>query len=633
MKIPKAAEMKKKISDFEADKRRYARTWDLCSLYLQGRQNVYYDRTIDDFKRQKVDSSQVTINLILNIFRNLKSRLSIAYPSVTVLPASPSPEDIVKAQSSEAALRYYWAQQKMAENWEDAIAWLITTGNVGLHTRFNGTDVVTDVIDPYRLYFEPGTTRIEESSYRAFSLLVDRHALMEAYPQHKEVIKTAAQGDYKDRLRNAMGLYPKQQLKDRLMIYEVYFADGQRRVLLESTYLFEGRWEGGCPPLQYINYTKIPGRLWGMGAIESLIDLQSQYNKSRTQVIDNAELIGNPKWLVPKTSGIGPNSITSRKGEKVFYNPAGGPPVPVTPPSLPGFVLQNISQIASEMMDVSGIHATSLGKRAVGVTSGKAIQELSQKDATQLQSTQNNIEHSAAELGKIVLSLMQTYYTEGKMVRMLDSFGKVVFNYLKSTSLVEDPEVHIEAGSLFRNEKQDRDQRILDLLQLGLIDKGTALSELHFGTGNSFVTEKMETMAHANDILQAAIGGATIEIFTTDDLESFQKVFSDYIRSPDYYQLQQERQDYLRDILVSIETYGLPQREFADALVNDRVFPRLPKNPQEASTQVVGLESPTAALQASGEYSKMNKLKIARQMLDGEMNPEQGITRNGMGGG
>tara|TARA_R110000751_G_scaffold142860_2_gene246231 strand:+ start:1480 stop:3381 length:1902 start_codon:yes stop_codon:yes gene_type:complete len=633
MKIPKASAMKTKLELFDNDKNRFSRTWDLCLLYLQGRQHLYYDKTTNDFRRTGQSASNVTINLLINIYRNIESRLAINYPSLTVLPASPSPDDVIKAQTSEAALRYYWAKEGMASVFEEAISWMITCGNVGLYTRYTGKDVCSEAIDPYRLYFEPGTTRLSDSNYRAYSKLVNRDELEEAYPEFKDTIKKAAEGDYTNVLRNSFGLTPQEKLKDRLKIYEIFFGNNERRVLLGSTYLFKGKWVGSVNPLQMITYTDIPGRLWGLGCLEPLIDLQSQYNRGRAQVMENADLIGNPKWLIPKTAGVGPNAITNRRGEKVYYNPAGGAPTAVTPPSLPGFVLQNISQIASEMMDVSGIHATSLGKRAIGVTSGKAIQELSNKDATQLQTTQANIEKAAADLGTVVLTLMKQYYSEGKMTRMMDSFGKVIFQYLHKTNIVEDPEVFIEAGSLFRNEKQDRDQKIIDMLQLGLIDKETALTEMQFGTGNAFVTKKLEAMAHANDILQAAVLGHQIEIFTTDDLPAFSEVFSNFVRSPDYYQLPPERQEYIRDVLVSVETFGKPEAQFVEEMVNDRVFPRTTKDPAQAADQVIAMDSPVAALQQSQEFSKLNSLKIARQMMDGEANPEQGVRRTDMGGG
>ena len=116
-------------------------------------------------------------------------------------------------------------------------------------------------------------------------------------------------------------------------------------------------------------------------------------------------------------------------------------------------------------------------------------------------------------------------------------------------------------------------------------------------------------------------------------MQAFREVFSGFIRSPDYYQLPEERQNYLRDVLISIETFNTPDSQFAEKLVNDRVFPRASKNPRDVADQVIAMDSPVAALQQSQEFNKLNSLKIARQMLDGDANPEQGVRRTDMGGG
>ena len=633
--IPTGSEMQTRLNAFGDDRRRYSRMWDMTLLFIQGRQNVVYDRLSDDFRKARVEGASVTINLMINIYRNLKSRLAIAYPSTTVLPSSPSSEDVVKAKASEAALQYYWSAQDMSHKFQDCIGWLLTAGNVGLHTKFNGTDVVTEVIAPYNIYFEPGTIRPDESNWTAYSREVNREELIEAYPKFTEIIKKAAAGNSGTTAfgQKTPGFGAAQQLRDRLTIYEIYFKNGERRVLLDSNYLFKGKWKGRVNPLQFVRYTSIPGRLWGLGAMEPLLDIQLQYNKSRSQIIENAEIIGNPKWLVPKTAGIGPNAITSRKGEKVYYNPSGGAPTPVTPPSLPGFVLQNASQLQSEMLDVAGVHATSLGKRAIGVTSGKAIEALSGRDMTQLQDAMNNLSNAASKQAVVILSLMRAHYSEPKMVRMMDSLGDVVFRYLRGTDLVDDPEVFIEAGSLFRNEKQDRDEKILEMLQLQLIDKDTALRELKFGTGNSFVSKKLQSIAHANDLLMAAVGGAAIEIFPTDDLTAFKEVFGEYIQGAEYYKLPEERQQYIRDVFISIATFGQEHQAAAEAHMRRTVFPRPVERPSDAMDMEVALESPVAAMQAEGEFDRMSSLKLARQMMDGDGTPEQGLRRTPMGGG
>lgn len=633
--IPTGAELQNHLKSFMDDRRRYCRMWDMVLLFIQGRQNVVYDRMSDDFRKARIEGTSVTINLMINIYRNLKSKLAVAYPSTSVLPSSPSAEDVVKAKASEAALQYYWAAEEMSTKFEEALGWLLTTGNTGIHTKYNGSQVVTEIISPYHIFFEPGTTRPEESNWIAFSREVNRPDLIKAYPKFEDVIKKSSVGNTNDTPSNTsmFGVGPQKSMRDRLTIYEIYFKDGDRRVLLDSTYLFKGKWSGKNMPLQFVRYTKIPGRLWGLGAMEPLIDIQMQYNKSRSQVIDNAEIIGNPKWLVPKTAGIGPNAITSRKGEKVYYNPSGGAPTLVTPPSLPGFVLHNTSQLASEMLDVAGVHATSLGKRAIGVTSGKAIEALSGRDMTQLQDAQNNLSAAAAKTAVVVLSLMRSHYSEPKMMRMMDSLGEVVFRYLKGTDLVDDPEVFIEAGSLFRNEKQDRDEKILEMLQLQLIDKETALRELKFGTGNSFVSKKLQAIAHANDLLEAAASGNAIEIFPTDDLVAFKEVFGDFIQSAEYYQLSQERQDYLRDVYISVASFGEEHEQAKEAYLRRTVFPRAPNNPEEMMDLEVAIQSPVAAMQSQGEGERVSTLSMARQMMDGDSTPGAGNRRTPMGGG
>ena len=132
----------------------------------------------------------------------------------------------------------------------------------------------------------------------------------------------------------------------------------------------------------------------------------------------------------------------------------------------------------------------------------------------------------------------------------------------------------MEAGSLFRDEAQDRDAKIMELQQLGLIDNETALNELSFRTGNSFISERVRGISHARDLLDATRAGMNIEIFLHDDLEAAKQVFDEFVKSAEFYDLEEERQDYIRDILVSIATAGAPVEDYQTAMMANKVFPR-----------------------------------------------------------
>ena len=305
-----------------------------------------------------------------------------------------------------------------------------------------------------------------------------------------------------------------------------------------------------------------------------MIDLQWFYNKARSQLAQNVELMSNPKWLIPKTAGIDNASFTNKAGEKIYYNAAGGEPRMVQPVPLPGYVLDNLTRIQAEMSDVSGIHSVSLGKRAVNVSSGAAIQTLADKDMSQLMFTQDAIERAVRNMAKSIFLLVRAHYTKPKMLRMMDDLGGVIYEEIRNTDILEDPEVFLQAGSLFRRQAHDRDAKVLELFQLGLVEKEEALRELSWRTANRKVSEKVVALHHAQDILGATIKGLAIEIYSTDDLDAFQRVFHEFMQTEKYYSLEKERADYIADVYLSIITHGQGEESYEEAMYRRKVFPR-----------------------------------------------------------
>jgi hypothetical protein len=583
------------------------RAWDLSLMYLNGQQNVRYDKSLQQYVtlRFQPGRNQLIVNLILNMYRAIVSRLATNYPGISVMPASPSNEDIIKAKSSEEALKYFYHSQSVKRELTKAIEWLVSCGNVGLKEYYDADDdcIKLSVISPYDLFFEAGCSNPEESAFIACRKIVRKTDLEKAYPQHAEDIKNAESLSSDQSEDNT---FPHTQSYDgesyyypRVEIFDVYFRDGHYGVVLGNKYLFKGKSPIKGIPVQFIRYTNLPDKLWGTGMIANILDLQNLYNKVRNQIVQNVELMSNPKWLIPKTSGVNGSSIRGTPGEKIYYNPAGGVPQQLEMKGMPSYVLDHIAKLQSEMLDVAGVHSTTLGKRAVGVTSGKAIEALANQDVSQLVMTQENIESAVKHMSEIVLQMMKVYYTEERFINMMDATGKLVWRTLSQTNIVDKPEVFIEAGSLFRDESQDRDAKVLNLLELGLIDKPTAMRELSFKTGNAMVLEEIQSRNHVQDMLDAVILGAQIEIFATDDIDKFKQIFGDYMKTPNYYELPQQTQDYMRDILVALATYTPPDPKSPEEnRVKYRVFPEHVKpSAEDELLQQLVTQSPQAAEQ------------------------------------
>ncbi len=631
--------LKAKIDAAVNDKQLQVRIWEMCVHYLEGRQHLIWNKSLRSFDvdRRPVATNKVTINLLLNIYRNISSRLAIAYPGIVVLPASPSSDDVVKAKSSEVALQYYWNEQELSQVFKEAVEWLVVTGNAFLHTYYDPDkqSVMTKSVSPYDVFYEAGVSSSEEAQFCSIRHFYLKKDLIKAYPDKKEQIETAIEVEQTPQGQETTYDGPRQPA-NRVVVYETYFKDtGKYCIHVGDEVLFEGKTPNGVLPVQHIKYTDLPNRLWGMGLLLPLVELQSLYNRARTQIIQNVELMGNPKWLIPKTSGVNPNAITNRPGEKVFFNPAGGVPQQIPAIPIPAHVIDNVQQIHSEMLDVSGVHSISLGKRAKGISSGKAMNALAAQDSSQLHTTQHNIVHAAKQMAETALIFMKSYYSEPKMVRMLDTMGKVVFDAIKAERIVDDPEIFIEAGTMFRNEAQDKDQKILELLQAGLIPPEMALKELSFRTGNSFVLEKMADEAHAQEILGAAMEGNDIEIFNTDNLRVFKDTFGDFMRTSAYYSLPMERQDYIRDVYVAIEAGLDPNKQPFEQY--SKVYPPQPARASgELMENVVMLDSARGQEQVLKEKFeekiKQNRVQAGENVMGAMAGEPRGIETSLQGG-
>jgi hypothetical protein len=168
---------------------------------------------------------------------------------------------------------------------------------------------------------------------------------------------------------------------------------------------------------------------------------------------------------------------------------------------------------------------------------------LFERDVGQLKITQEEIERAVRQMARHALVLMKRHYTEPRWIRLLDTAGRFVWKQLQNTDIVDIPEVTVEAGSLFRAGTAERREQIIQLLELGIIDKETAAQEIAFGTASKFILDKIQAMSHAQDMLRAVIEGGEIEMYPTDDFAAFERVFRDFMQSEEFNVLDPEAQN------------------------------------------------------------------------------------------
>ena len=537
------------IDDSKSARSRTALVWDLARLFLQGQQYVSYDRSQGRLRVLDTDDRRYRDDQITPLYRAIVSTLSVEYPSPSILPASPSSEDILKARSSLEAVRYYWATENLKGTYQQLIEWLVSCGNAALHTVYDPDDgaIHTELVNPYDLFFQKGATDPDESAFIAVRRLADRDQLKDDWPKSAKAIDDTPEVKSRD------SILEDETVRDNVVeVFDVYYDDGTHEVRLTDHVLDHDEWDTETTPVRMFVYLRVPGVLYGKGLVEDLVDLQILYNKKNQQIIDAIEHYADPYILVPAGSAVPGNAFKIGSSKVVRYNSAHGAPAYMQGTTLPPEAYADLQRIRADMLNVAGVHSATLGQTARGVNSAKHVDALKQSDASQLQPTQAGIEAGTVDVLRTVLVLMREHWTERRWVRALDATGSLIHRELESTDLVEVPEVIIEAGSLFRNETADKRQRIIELHAAGLLQPDEAMQEMAFGTSSRFVLDKIASMSHAGELLNAAKAGFDIQLFPTDDVDVIRRVFEDFMRTADFYGLDLEIQQHVAGLLMAM---------------------------------------------------------------------------------
>jgi hypothetical protein len=225
--------------------------------------------------------------------------------------------------------------------------------------------------------------------------------------------------------------------------------NGRRVVWAKNKKLFEG--DNPYPWLPYVMFggTPVPGRFWPNSPVSDLISPQTELNKTKSQIADNAQRIGNPPLLEPVTMGED-FEWHGLPGERVKFVPTGGPdsaPAFMDVPELPAYVQNQLESIEQSIREISGQHEVSSSQVPAGVTAASAINLLQEQDDTRLGPDIADMETTLAEAGKRILWLLGRYCTDQRTMRIGGEDGDWDFLAWKGQMLEGCDDIEVQVGS------------------------------------------------------------------------------------------------------------------------------------------------------------------------------------------
>jgi hypothetical protein len=571
--------------------------WDLCFRFLEGDQYLEWDKRMNRYvlAESKPGANRTITNKLLGIDKTYKSLLQSRYPKLTVKPTSPSYDNLTKSIATGQVIKYLWQFNNLPKVLRKNARFLSGCGTAAIHVYYDpGRDmVIMDPVSAYDLLFECGAEDIDEAGWIARRRIYAKEDLAETYPDDKKyILEEAPSIQRSDRRGEKIRKYA----SNKLETWEVCWRDGRTAVYLGDRCLFKSRLPKPVMPIIPYRHTVIPGRAYGLSLLYPIIDLQRQYNRYKNFGLDIADAVSHPKWLIADNAGVSKSSINNAT-EPMYYNGSAEKPQAVQLGTVPQHLFEIQNRTDGEMMDVGGMHSSTMGKRAPGVVSAVAMEELGSRDEAQLDDTMADIEDAVCEAFRVGLILWQAYMGEARTITLLDeASGAVTHKEIAASDFIDEPDVVITPGTLFSATSQDRDKWLMRLFEMKAIDGPTLLKELSQDVTDRDAMKKMVALSHAQDLLEALRQGLDIEIYPNDDLESLREVFEEFMATPSYYDpalavrnaaemgdpmalaefdVQMGIQEKIRSVLIAVSTPMSATPQDIDALAQAQVYPRV----------------------------------------------------------
>ncbi len=302
--------------------------------------------------------------------------------------------------------------------------------------------------------------------------------------------------DNENRLKQFLRLYPEVTIIEQeiptvrlaIVVQGKVFYDGPNPMGIDS-YPF-------VPVFAYY-YPEMPYYPWRIqGVVRGLRDSQYLYNRRKAIELDILESQINSGWIYKEDSLINPKDVfLSGQGRGLALKAEAQMTdvQQIIAPQIPPSMIELSKILADEIQQISGINEELLGS----ATDDKAgILSMLRQGAglTTLQTLFDNLDHAQKLLGKIMIDLIQTNFTPGKIKKILEGKEPTAQFYNKAFGKYG---AAVEEGLNTTTQKQMQFAQLLQLRETGVPITNEDLMEASTFQGKKKIVENMQQAQQA----------------------------------------------------------------------------------------------------------------------------------------
>ena len=467
--------------------------------------------------------NQMTLDLIASAIDTMVPILSSRPPRIDIINIGDDEVSANAAKILQKQVDELWVIRDMQNLIPDWLLDYLVYGNGIMKVNYREDDLPdADVVDPYAFFVNPSATKLENAEYVIYAAPTPLWQIREKYENGKyvksqselekyEALKindveiggnnvtqvtdtTGAETNYYSSSARAM-----QDLEERALIIECYARDYSKEYVENDEGMQEekNKYPGNIRQttvcngvLLYDGPTRYPfltkenhvahpfpfivlknggsaHSFWGKPEPKRLKPLNLGLDRLTSQIMDNVHLMANPMFIVDETTDV-VDQISNKPGSVIRKRGPGAVNM-VQPASMPGYVF-NFYEILVDMFEtISGVNKATQGKADSSVTSGVQAQIYRQASTTKIDFKARAVDQAIQTLGTMWIAMIQNLGTDEHSVTLETDTGMLEQKYVGTMMQEMDFNVRAKAGSMLPENKEWIENKIMQLMQMGLI--------------------------------------------------------------------------------------------------------------------------------------------------------------------
>lgn len=587
--IPDAKELFERVDRYEVRKAPMIRDWKEALAFQAGDQWIAFKSStaaVGNFIElpiSKTGPTRMVVNFYMRNALAIVGLLTSGRPIPQCLPIGTSASDQEKARATDALIGHIWRNVRFQSTLEDMVLWAVLTGNGFLKVYWDhdagdyelNPDTQTgefagqlriDSVMPFSIGFDDAAPSFADSSWLYQRSLYDPATIEERFG------KTVKADAYPEDIRNGGVLrYDVTKRSGDASCVAVVewwqkpckkYPRGLHIITTKQTPLYIGEWPKGTPwPIYHYRFFTAPGTPWGTTPQKQYIPIQRLCNRIISDLADHVSTSGNPA-IMAAAGQQGNHKWSIGPGKIIEYDVVQGASEPHTVQLTPlaDWTMNLLNTALGWGETVAGVPAAFVGSTGDGSPeSGRAISYKVERASRNFANAATRLVDMINDVGIAALELYRRHGPEKETIRVMGNEGAA--GYMEFTKeQISYRTLQLDESSVLVGSPQAMNDMLERWAPLGVFDP-KELRRLMTMPGKrlSDLDSDADDKAWARRNVQFLKVGIEPPLMKHMNFSAHYEVVAGYMKTPEFFDLNDQIQGMFVDYLSQIETAMNPQ--------------------------------------------------------------------------